>query len=113
MERILAGVESWLPIVRQHRPLRPWGDVVRLLNASGESRWTAERLRRTVRRLVAEGMAERDLLERAPRRNVEDRLATLVAGIAAAMPGATLQQIASRLQSVQERAPGGSIWLTS
>ena len=36
------------------RPEQPWGDVVRVLNRRQTVHWTAERLRRTVRRLVSE-----------------------------------------------------------
>ena len=42
------------------RPAQPWGDVVRVLNRTGEAKWTTERLRRTVRRLVAEKIVEPD-----------------------------------------------------
>jgi hypothetical protein len=69
--------------VRRMRPTQPWGDVVRILNRTGEAKWTSERLRRTVRRLVVEQIVEPDLVERAPRRRADDRLVVLVAGIAA------------------------------
>ena len=81
------------------RPAQPWGDVVRVLNRTTESTWTVERLRRTVRRLVAEGIVEAKLLDRAPRQQSDDRLLRLVAGIAAAAPDRTLQQIASQLEA--------------
>jgi DNA invertase Pin-like site-specific DNA recombinase len=111
LERVLACMDSWLPIVRQHRPDKPWGDVVRLLNAGGMGKWTAERLRRTVKRLAAEGIVERILLDRAPRRNAEDHLVALVAAIATANPDLTPRQIASQLQSMHERTPrGGTRW---
>jgi hypothetical protein len=90
------------------RPAQPWGDVVRVLNRTNEPTWTVERLRRTVRRLVAEGIVEAKLLDRAPRQQGDDRL---VAGIAAAAPDRTLQQFASHLEAMRERTPrGGTRW---
>ena len=93
------------------RPAQPWGDLVCVLNRTTASTWTVERLRRTVRRLVAEGIVETKLLDRAPRQQSDDRLLRLVAGIAAAAPERTLQQIASQLESMRERTPrGGTRW---
>ena len=50
--------------------------------------WTVERLRRTVRRLAAEGIVEASLLDRARPQRGDDRLVRLVAGIKAAAPDA-------------------------
>ena len=108
---ILARLDEWLPTVRRMRPTQPWGDVVRVLNRNGDGLWTTERLRRTVRRLAEEGIVEADLLARAPRRAGEERLVVLVAGIAAAGPDLTLQQIAAQLEALRERTPrGGTRW---
>jgi DNA invertase Pin-like site-specific DNA recombinase len=108
---VLARLDAWLPTVRRMRPSQPWGDVVRVLNRSIESTWTVERLRRTVRRLASEGIVEAKLLDRAPRQAGDDRLIRLVAGIAAAAPGRTLQQIAAQLEAMRERTPrGGTRW---
>jgi DNA invertase Pin-like site-specific DNA recombinase len=111
---VLAGLESWLPTVRRMRPDQPWGDVVRVLNRGGGAAWTVERLRRTVRRLVSEGMIEAALLDRAPRQTSGDRLVRLVAGIKEAAPERTLQQIAAQLEAMRERTPrGGTRWHAS
>ncbi len=75
---VLAQLDTWLPTVRRMRPAQPWGDVVRVLNRITASTWTVERLRRTVRRLVAEGIVEVRLLDRAPRQPGDDRLIRLV-----------------------------------
>jgi DNA invertase Pin-like site-specific DNA recombinase len=108
---VLAHLDEWLPTVRRMRPAQPWGDVVRVLNRSGETTWTSERLRRTVHRLVAEKIIEPHLLERAPRQPADDRLVVLVAGITAAAPQRTLQQIAAQLETMRERTPrGGTRW---
>jgi|SRR3982074_224357 hypothetical protein len=93
------------------RPAQPWGDVVRILNRTGAASWTVERLRRTVRRLVTEGMLEPELLDRAQPQRGDDRLVRLVAGIAAAAPERTLQQIATQLEAMREPTPrGGTRW---
>jgi hypothetical protein len=74
LESVLAQLDTWLPTVRRMRPTQPWGDVVRVLNRTTESTWTVERLRRTVRRLVSEGIVEATLLDRARRQQGDDRL---------------------------------------
>ena len=108
---VIAQLDAWLPTVRRMRPAQPWGDVVRVLNHDYAGTWTVERLRRTVHRLVAEGIIEATLLERARRQNGDDRLVRLVANIAAAAPDRTLQQIASQLEAMRERTPrGGTRW---
>jgi DNA invertase Pin-like site-specific DNA recombinase len=118
LNAILARLESWLPTVRRMRPHQPWGDVIRVLNrgraTSDQLRggpWTVERLRRTVRRLADEGIVEASLLDRARPQRSDDRLVRLVAGIKAAAPDRTLQQIAAQLESMRERTPrGGTRW---
>jgi hypothetical protein len=111
LDGVLAQLDAWLPTVRRMRPAQPWGDVVRVLNRGGGETWTVERLRRTVRRLVAEGLVEATLLDRAPPQRGDDRLIRLVAGIAAAAPDRTLQQIAAQLEAMRERTPrGGTRW---
>lgn len=110
---LIASAQSWLPIVRRLRPQHSWDDVVRVLNHKGQS-WTVERLRRSVYRLVREGLAEPELVQRAPRRQPEDRLMTLVAGIAIADPDLSLRAIAAQLEAMRERTPrGGWQWAAS
>ncbi len=119
LEGVLARLDAWLPTVRRMRPDQPWGDVVRVLNRGQAPTpdkdrgklWTVERLRRTVRRLANEGIVEASLLERARPQHSDDRLVRLVAGIKAAAPDRTLQQIASQLETMRERTPrGGTRW---
>jgi len=109
---VLAQLDTWLPTVRRMRPDQPWGDVVRVLNHGGQNpAWTVERLRRTVKRLAAESIIETTLLGRARQQRSDDRLVRLVAGIKAAAPDRTLQQIASQLEGMRERtARGGTRW---
>ena len=95
------------------RPQHSWDDVVRVLNHKGQ-RWTIEKLRRAVHRLVREKMAAPDLIKRSPRRPPEDRLMTLVAGIAIADPELSLREIAAQLEKMRERTPrGGRQWAAS
>jgi hypothetical protein len=111
LEGVLAGLDTWLPTVRQMRPDQTWGDVVRVLNHGHTVTWTVERLRRTVKRLSDEGIIEASLLGRARPQQSDNRLVRLVAGIKAAAPERTLQQIASQLETMRERTPrGGTRW---
>jgi DNA invertase Pin-like site-specific DNA recombinase len=111
LEAVLAHLDTWLPTVRRMRPGQPWGDVVRVLNHGQAAQWTVERLRRTVRRLASEGIVEATLLNRASPQLGDDRLIRLVAGIKAAAPDRTLQQIAAQLEAMRERTPrGGTRW---
>jgi DNA invertase Pin-like site-specific DNA recombinase len=111
LDGVLEHLDSWLPTVRRMRPDQPWGDVVRVLNRADGASWTVERLRRTVRRLVSEEMIEATLMGRARPQTGDDRLTRLVAGIKAAAPGRTLQQIAAQLEAMRERTPrGGTRW---
>jgi DNA invertase Pin-like site-specific DNA recombinase len=110
---LLTAVDTFLPTVRQMRPHHSWEDVVQVLNARGQ-RWTVERLRRAVRRLVRERMADPILLEKAPRRSPDDRLMTLIAGIAMAGPTLSLRDIGAQLEQMRERTPrGGLEWKAS
>ena len=119
LDAVLAQADTWLPIVRRMRPDQPWGDVVRVLNRGHSTSpphtqgkpWTVERLRRTVRRLASEGIVDSNLLDRAQPQQNDDRLVRLVAGIKAAAPDRTLQQIAAQLEAMRERTPrGGTRW---
>jgi hypothetical protein len=114
LKGLLASADDWLPTVRRLRPQLPWGDVARVLTGRNGATWTPERLRRSVRRLVSEGLAEADLLARTPVRPANDRLAVLVAGIVGANPSMSLRAIAAQLEGLHERAPrGGDRWSAS
>ncbi|VFU16676.1 recombinase family protein [Methylocella tundrae] len=115
VDALLASVDVWLPTVRRMRPDHPWEDVVRVLNLKRPVRpWTVERLRRAVRRLVREHLAEPRLIERARRKPAEDRLTTLVSGIAMGDPDMSLREIAAQLEAMRERTPrGGAHWSPS
>lgn len=111
--QIHANMDQWLPTVRRMRPDHSWEDVTRVLRQQGIV-WTPERLRRAVKWLVSEHLADSALLKKAPTRLSEDRLMTLVAGIHSANPDLTLREIGAQLEQMRERTPrGGTRWSTS
>ena len=48
---LITDAPTWLPKVQRMRPQHSWCDVIRAFNHKGQ-RWTLERLRRSVHRLV-------------------------------------------------------------
>ncbi len=115
LEALIAGAESWLPIVRRMRPQRPWKEVARAVSAANPATvWSAGRLSRAVRRFVDEGLAEAGLLAPAPRRVAPDRLLAVIAGMVRARPGMSLRAIAAALEAMREVPPrGGGHWPVS
>lgn len=112
-DRIQASANQWLPTVRRMRPDHTWDDIARVLKQRGLD-WTPERLRRALKWMVAERMADPALLRKSPPRLPEDRLMTLVAGIHSSNPDLTLREIAAQLERLHERTPrGGSKWSPS
>jgi DNA invertase Pin-like site-specific DNA recombinase len=111
--RIQATASQWLPTVRRMRPDHTWDDIARVLKQRGLA-WSPERLRRAVKWLVAEHLADPGLLKKSPPRLPEDRLMTLVAGIHASNPELTLREIAAQLERLHERTPrSGTKWSPS
>lgn len=111
--RLQSSANQWLPIVRRMRPDHTWDDIARVLRQRGLD-WTPERLRRAVKWIVSEGMADKSLLRKSPPRPAEDRLMTLVAGIHSSNPELTLREIANQLERLHERTPrGGTKWAPS
>jgi DNA invertase Pin-like site-specific DNA recombinase len=107
-------MSSWLPIVQRMRPDHPWEDVARSLNHERGQKWSVDRLRRSVKRLVREGLADPGLIVPSPRRTPQDRLMSLITGIANANPDLTFRDIASQLEAMHERTPrGSSTWAAS
>ena len=113
LDELIAGADQWMPTVRRMRPHHPWEDVVRVLGDNGQA-WTVARLRRAVGKLVSQHMADPALLRPAPRKSPEDRLMTLIAGIAMAEPSLSLREIGAQLERMRERTPRGSLnWSAS
>lgn len=112
-DRAQATTSQWLPTVRRMRPDHSWDDITRVLKQRGFD-WTPERLRRAVKWMVAEHMADPLLLKKSPPRLPEDRLVRLVAGIHSSNPNLTLREIAAQLERLHERTSrGGSKWSPS
>ena len=73
---LLPGLDAWLPTVRRLRPAACWEEVTGAVNQALPTvarRFTRDRLVRSVRRLVAEGLAEPDLLATAAHRQPQCR----------------------------------------
>jgi len=113
---LLATADQWLPKVRSLRPAQPWARVAKALGRSGspDRPWTADRLSRAVKRLVADGLADKALLEPAPRRPPPEDVLITIAGIKGADPSLSLRDIAARLEQMRVKAPrGGTTWQPS
>ena len=109
MERLNETAQDWVPHVRRLRPDLAWEDVVRIINGPLPEvrRWTQSRLLRAVKAYVGDGFLPAEVLARAGRRETDDRLPAIVAGIKGADPDITLQAICDRLESMRERSPRG------
>jgi len=109
MERLNETAQDWVPHVRRLRPDLAWEDVVRIINGPlpEARRWTQSRLLRAVKAYVRDGFLPTEVLARAGRRETDDRLPAIVAGIKGADPDITLQAICTRLEAMRERTPRG------
>jgi DNA invertase Pin-like site-specific DNA recombinase len=113
LDGLIVTADQWMPTVHRMRPVHSWEEVARVLNGRGQD-WTGGRLRRAVSRMVTQRMANASLLERTPSRSAEDRLVTLIAGIAITDPDLSLRDIAAQLEQLRERTPRGSLqWSAS
>lgn len=117
---VITHTQDFLPTVEALRPTAPWDQVVRALKGQGRNRpwdgkpWTPNSLIRAVRRLAAAGLVRGDVLDPAPKRVDSDDLVLMVAGLARAEPGITLDAIARRLRDMGQRTPrGGLRWSRS
>lgn len=109
MERLNQTAQDWVPHVRRLRPHMAWEDVLRIVNGPlpRERQWTQSRLLRAVKAYVRDGFLPAEVLARAGRRETDDRLPAIIAGIKGADPNITLQAICERLQAMRERTPRG------
>ena len=120
-ERVNRTAEHWLPIVKEMRPTHRWQDVVHVLNAKRDRSnglplplWSVERLKRAVKRFVADGLVDPAFLQPAGCKFSDERLVTLVAGVKRANPELTLAKIGAQLEAMYERTlRGGSRWYPS
>ncbi len=100
--------------------MRPWDEVVEAVNAvlpPNQPPFTRERLVRTMRLFVREGLAEPALLERAPRSMTRDpkrrRAMELAASFLRGRPKATLADIGAELVRMGIRPRSGDSWADS
>jgi len=109
MERLNETAQDWVPHVRRLRPNLAWEDVLRIINGPlpEARRWTQGRLLRAVKAYVRDCFLPTEVLVRAERRETDDRLPAIIAGIKGADPDITLQAICDRLQAMRERTPRG------
>ena len=109
MERLNETAQDWVPHVRRLRPDLAWEDVLRIINGPlPEARsWTQSRLQRAVKAYVRDGFLPVEVLARAGRRETDDRLPAIIAGIKGTDPDITLQAICERLEAMRERTPRG------
>ncbi len=70
-------------------------------------RWIQTRLLRAVNAYVRDGFLPETVLDRAGRRETDDRLHVIVAAIKGADPDITLQAICTRLEAMRARTPRG------
>jgi recombinase len=117
---LLPTADAWLVVVRRLRPARPWDEVIEAVNAvlpPHQRPFTRERLVRTVRLLVREGLAEPGLLERAPRSVTRDakrrRAMELAASFLRGRPKATLSDIGTELERMGIRPRSEGSWAAS
>ena len=109
MDRLNETAQDWVPHVRRLRPDMAWEDVLRIINGPlpRERQWTQSRLLRAVNAYVRDGFLPPTVLDRAGRRETDDRLPAIVAAIKGADPEITLQAICTRLEAMRERTPRG------
>ena len=109
MARLGETAQDWVPHVRRLRPDMAREDVLRIVNGAlpPDRHWTQSRLLRAVNAYVRDGFLPETVLDRAGRREKDDRLPAIVAGIKSANPDITLQAFCDRLQSMRERTPRG------
>lgn len=109
VNQLIDSMDTFIPLVLQMRPARPWPEVAEAVSRTTGITWTVERLMRSVRRLVGEGMVDRKVLEKAPRprRRRSEELALLVQGLALTNPGLSLRGIGGQLEAMKIRTPAG------
>jgi DNA invertase Pin-like site-specific DNA recombinase len=109
--QLIDTMGTFIPTVRELRPVTPWPKVADAVSRATGVTWTVERLTRSVRRLVGEGMVDRKVLGRAPRprRRRSEELALLVQGLALTNPELSLRSICSQLEVMKVRTPAGKL----
>jgi DNA invertase Pin-like site-specific DNA recombinase len=120
---LLPDLDRWLSLVRKLRPGHAWPEVTEAVNAAlpaSHRRFTMDRLVSAVRLLVAEGLADPELLDTAPRRPPQwgpagqKRATEVAAALVAGRTAITLAQVGTELTRLGLAPPrGGSQWAPS
>jgi hypothetical protein len=107
--QLIDSMDAFIPTVLRLRPAKPWPDVAEAVSRATGVIWTVERLMRSVRRLVGEGIVDRKVLAKAPRplRRRSEELALLVQGLALTNPSLSLRGIGGQLEAMKIRTPAG------
>ena len=119
--RLIPHAPDFLPVVTRLRPAQGWDRVVVAVNAAlgrDKKLYTRDRLVRSVKALVREGMAPATLLENAPRpgrtrKPASVRAAELAAAFKSGRPKATLAEVAAELVRMKVLPPSGGAWAAS
>lgn len=123
LANLLPELDRWLPLVRKLRPAQPWPEVTAAVNQAlpaGHRRFTMDRLVRAIQLLVAEALAEPELLGTAPRHRprkgllARRRATEVVAALVAGRGSITLAQLGTELTRLGLTPPrGGNQWAPS
>jgi DNA invertase Pin-like site-specific DNA recombinase len=120
LARALPAAETWIGQVRRLRPVTPWPELARAVNAGlpADARpVSAPRLKRLARLFVRHGLLEPAALAPAPRRRKgggRTRAMELAAAYLRGRPDATLAELGAALLRLGARpAHGGPVWAPS
>ena len=110
---VLETAHDYLPTIQALRPAASWQAVADVLNRNGVksptgNAWDDRSVMRVSRRLVTAGLADADVLRRAPNRKDTDNLLAIVTGLVRMNPVASLQQLADSLKAMGQVTPRGS-----
>jgi DNA invertase Pin-like site-specific DNA recombinase len=119
--RLIPHTPDFLPLVQRLRPATGWEKVVAAVNAAlprSRSPYTRDKLVRSVKALVQEGMADKMLLDPAPKsgrrkKPTTDRAMEIAASFKSGRPKATLADVAGELERMKVLPPSGRAWAPS
>lgn len=119
--RLIPHAPDFLPLVQRLRPAMGWKGVVLAVNAAlpkGKPHYSRDKLVRSVKALVREGMADKALLDPAPktgrkRKPTSNRAMEIAASFKSGRPRATLADVAGELTRMRVLPPSGKAWAPS
>lgn len=119
--RLIPHAPDFLPMVQRLRPGMGWEKVVAAVNAAlprNKPPFTRDKLVRSVKALVREGMADKALLNHAPKRGQRrkpesERAMEIAASFKSGRPKATLAEVAAELERMKVLPPSGGAWAPS